>query len=345
MRRKRPVSRAVLWCGIWLMCGVASIAHASTAVVVPPHVDPGIASEASEPELQELVRLIKAHGFDVISPGQAAAAAEDAQQSGSFPKHIHPDDCRDAECATEYRKLFDASVAVQLALTGQSGKVREVGVVISESASANFTGSASVQGGDLKGAVQAAYAAARDKQLRGEGPWLSVAGSPAGAQVYVDGAEYGSLPFERRHIEPGNHRLELRSDGFISQTLAIDVPARIDHEQRMEITLAPLHDSAEPKLDRTWDYVVGGAFAVLGAVHLGMGVQQKLKAGDCSDTVAGVCTARYGDDDGVARENLLLGLGAASLAVGGAIIGGAPIARLRLNASRQTALLSVGGSF
>ena len=324
---------------------IANVAHASIAVVVPPHVEPSVAVEEAEPALQELVRLIKAHGFDVISPGQAAAAAEDAQQSGGFPKHISPDDCLNAECAAEYRKLFDASIAVQLSLWGKGGKVRNVDVVVSESASASFAGAAAVAGGDLKGAIQAAYGAARDKQLHGEGPWLSVAGGPAGALVYVDGLEYGSVPFERRHIEAGSHRLEVRSDGYITVTLTINIPAGIDHNERAEIFLAQLHAGDERKLDRTWDYVLGGVTAAVGAVHLGMGIQQKLRAGDCAKSQAGRCTERYGEEEGSLRENLLLGLGGASMAMGGAIMWGAPIARLRVHGSRATALLSLSGAF
>ena len=325
----------------------APSARANTAVVVPPATDTAAPAELLDAATSELMRLIRVHGFDVISPGQASVSAEDAQQSGNFPAQLNPLDCRSVECAVEYRRLFDASFAAQLMLSGLAGKLRSVTVTITESASATFTASAPVEGGDSKGAVQAAYGSARDKYVRGEGPWLSIAGGPAGALVLVDGQEYGNLPIERRYLAPGAHRVEVRAEGHAAQVVALKIPTRIDHEERLNVTLAALgtKPSKEHALDRTWDYVTGGLIAAAGAAHLSVGVFQLLKRDECATHDAQGCTSYYGDDEGIAQEKLLIGLGAAGVAVGALWMGLGPIARLSVRADARSAALTVHGAF
>ncbi|HEX6242942.1 MAG TPA: PEGA domain-containing protein, partial [Polyangiales bacterium] len=272
---------------------------------------------------------------------------EDAQQSGSFSRDLNPNDCRSAECATEYRRLFDASFAVQMRLLGTGGKVRGVIITITESPTATFTANTMVEGADVKGAIQAAYSAAREKHLRGEGPWLSAEGSPAGAVVYLDGLEYGTVPFERRYVEGGSHRVDVRKDGYITQGFQVQIPNRIDHEERLQVKLALIGGApvVERRIDRTWDYVLGGLVMAAGGAHLAMGIQQKLKAGDCAEQdEAGECTRVYGSKSGT-KENALLGFGAAGVAIGVILIGVAPIGRVRLQADRQSAALTFSGGF
>jgi hypothetical protein len=316
-------------------------------VVVPPSTDTGAALDTLEIAATELIRLIRVQGFDVISPGQASASAEDAQQSGNFPAHLNPLDCRSVECAIEYRRLFDASFAAQLLLSGATGKARTVTVTITEGANASFKSSAEIQGSDLKGAVSAAYASARDKYVRGEGPWLSIAGGPAGAIVLVDGQEYGSLPIERRYIGGGIHQVEVRAPGYSTEKFELNIPGRIDHEERREVALSALagHGAKPAKLDRTWDYVVGSALAAAGALHLGFGIYQALKSGDCAVGDGTICTRRYGDNHSPKQENLLIGLGAAGIAAGAIWMGVGPIARLSVRADSRSAALSLSGAF
>jgi PEGA domain len=342
--------RGVSWrivVGCALLWTWTAAARASTAVVVPPSVDLATSPEVVEGATSELSRLLRVHGFDVISPGQAAAAAEDAQTTNSFSREHSPLDCRTPICATEYRRLFDASFAVHLRLLGSGGKVRTVTVTITESPTASFAASSMVEGADVKGAIQAAYGAAREKHLRGEGPWLSVSGTPAGAVVYLDGQEYGTLPFERRYVDGGTHRVEIRKDGFITQSMSVEIPARVDLEQRLAVKLAPLGAApvAERRIDRTWDYVLGAAVMAAGGVHLAMGIQQKLKEGDCSERNAdGSCRLAYGTDDGL-RENVLVGVGAAGVALGGILMWAAPIGRFGLKADQHSAAITLRGGF
>jgi PEGA domain len=334
---------ALAWVALSIWAVHPTTVHANTAVVVPPSIDMTAPADVLDTAATELMRLIRVQGFDVISPGQASAAAEDAQASGTFPAQFNVLDCRSVECAIEYRRLFDASFAAQLFVSGLSGKVSTVTVTITESANVTFTGTAPLQGGDMKAAVQVAYGAARDKYVRGEGPWLTVAGGPAGAQVIVDGQEYGTLPIEHRYLAPGAHQLEVRADGHTAQKLSLEIPAQIDHEERLNVTLLALGDAQKKhKLDRTWDYVTGGLIAAVGAAHLALGAYQFKKSGSCVDTD---CTRVYGDDSGKSQEKLLMGLGAAGVAAGALWMGIGPIARLSVRADAHAASLNLRGAF
>jgi hypothetical protein len=328
-----------------LFSAMASVAHASPVVIVPPRAEDGIGGDVVERAVIELMRVIRAQGLDPISPGQSGVSAEEARESGSFPKSMNPTECLSTPCASEFRKLFDASFAVQLSLFAEGKRPGSVAVVITETPEAYFTASAEIEGGDVQAAVRAAYLAAREKHLRGAGPWLSVLGTPDGATVVVDDEEFGSLPIDRRHIAPGVHRVQVRRRGFVTRNLTVEIPQNIDHDERLEVALGAL-DGAEPRVvDRTWDYVLGGALAAAGAVHLVLGAYQMSKVGDCAEYENDECVEAYGDKQGVRQEPLLLGLGAAGLAAGGLVMGLAPIGHLRLRAGKESAAIAVGGVF
>lgn len=333
-----------------LLCMTSARASAASAVIVPPRLEKGVSAEVGEAAVEELVRLMRANGFDTISPGQAEPAAEDAQRNGAFPAEINVHECLTPECAAEYRKLFDAPFAVQLSLFSEAGNASSVTVVITEKADAYFAGNAPIQARDVRAAVRTAYGAARERYLRGAGPWLGVSGHPEGATVYLDGSEYGRLPVAKRHVEPGMHRIEVREDNFSTFSQTVNIPTQVDHEEEVLVELSPIAGNAqladyERNLDRKWDYVLGGVVAAAGLAHVGIGLYQMAQRGDCAERDAGVCTARYGDDDGAKRDNLLVGFGAATALIGGGIMWWAPIARLQVRASRDAAYLKVGGTF
>ena len=152
----------VPWFGL-LLWGMASVAHASPVVIVPPRADAGVGSDAVERAVSELMRVIRAQGLDPISPGQSGASAEEARDTGSFPKSMNPNECLSVECAIEFRKLFDAGFAVQLSLFAES-----------RSADSSIQSAA----GQLVRASRSAYAVAR--RLRE----AAMVWSPSRAQPY-----------------------------------------------------------------------------------------------------------------------------------------------------------------
>ncbi|MDB4990607.1 MAG: hypothetical protein JWN04_5785 [Myxococcaceae bacterium] len=333
----------------------AASARADVAVLVPPHVEQLPSGEVLEQAVEELSRLLKLQGFDVISAGQAGPAAEAEQQRGVFPPSYDPLYCVTPECANEYRKLFDAIFAVQLVISSRAQKAASVSVVLTESPKAFFDGAAPVEGRDIRSAVRSAFESARQKQEEGAGPWLTVTGSPEGAMVYVDGMEYGRLPFAKRHVEAGVHRLEVRDDRYLVEQRALDIPGQIAHVEVVNVALTPLEGSAREsapsdaprsRIHRSpWDYVLGGSIAAFGAANLVSGIYQKSEAGRCSQRdEASLCTRQYSSSNAT-KENLMIGLGAAGIALGAVVVGLGPIGHLQLQAGSDRALLQLKGKF
>lgn len=342
---------AIPLCGVWS----SAVARADAAVVVPPDVEPLESPELVEEARAELIRLLRAQGFNPISDGQAGPFAEADQQRvdqqrPAFPKNYDPMHCITPDCANEYRKLFDGAFAVQFAIASREERATSVSVVITESPKAFFKGKAPVEGRDVRAAVRIAFEAARAKQEEGPGPWLTVTGKPAGAIVFVDGAEYGHIPFTKRHVDAGSHRFEVRADSYIADLRTLTVANEVEHIEEVRVELAPLTPVASKDggthrrgvRRSVWDWAVGGALAAVGAVHLVSGVYQKVKAGECVDD-SSPCTERYQHNG--RRENLLIGLGATGVALGAVVIGLGPVGQLQVQSGSDRALLKLKGTF
>jgi hypothetical protein len=353
-RKVSMIQRILLLAGL-LLCGLQQV-RADAAVMVPPHVDQSAGEDVTEQAIEELTRLLRVQGFDVISAGQSGPTAEAEQQRGAFPQTYDPLYCLTPECANEYRRLFDAIFAVQLSLSGK-GAHTSLSVIFTESPKAFFRGSAPIEGHDVRSAVRIAFEAARQKQLEGAGPWLSIEGTPEGATVFVDRVEYGRIPFHKRHVDPGEHRIEIRAEGRTTQIRKISVPSKIDHVEQLDVHLvhgtgeavAIGDDSDNNKRSKgvrtVWDWALGGAVLAVGAAHLAAGIYQKSKAGDCAEEFAGRCTSVYGDESGISRENLLLGFGAAGVALGATIMVVGPVGRLQVRSGVDHASLHFTGIF
>ena len=336
--------------------GLPASVHADVAVMVPPQTERGAGSDIGDKAVDELTRLLKVQGFDVVSAGQAAAAAEAEQQRGAFSRSYDPLYCITPECANEYRKLFDATFAVQLKLSGKGVRASSVSVVLTENPQAFFTGSAPMEGRDARSAVRIAFETARSRQAEGAGPWLSVQGSPEASTVYLDGMEFGRIPFFKRHVEPGSHRIEVRATGHATEIRNVTIPNEIDHVQRVDVELAKV--SADPVMSAAsspehdhvsarspWDWVLGGALVAVGATHVGFGIYQKSRDGDCAERIDGRCTELYGDRRGMSRDNALIGFGAGVIGVGALVMGVGPLGRLQLRSGTDHASLHWSGEF
>jgi hypothetical protein len=345
---------------IWSLCLascalLATAARADVAVLVPPRTDQGASGDVGEQSMEELTRLLRSQGFDVISAGQAGAAAEAEQQRGVFPRNYDPMFCITPECANEYRKLFDAPFSVQLSIASKNGRAASVSIVLTEAPRSFFSATALVEGKDVRSAVRSAFEAAREKQRDGAGPWLSVSGVPDGATVYVDNSEFGHVPFQKRRIDPGNHRVEIRADKYVSDVRTLNIAGEIDHVENLVVALKPVgesgyaaHESRHPRRFRrsAWDWALGGALIAVGGAHLIAGIYQKTRDGDCAEQADdGACVKVYGTGSGAARDNLMIGLGAAGVAAGALVMGLGPIGTLGLRANGERALLELKGTF
>ncbi|MET0340525.1 MAG: PEGA domain-containing protein [Polyangiales bacterium] len=336
------------------LLGVTRSAHADVAVMVPPRIEQDARADLLEQGIEELTRLLRVQGFDVISAGQAGATAEGEQQRGGFPGNYDPLYCVTPECANEYRRLFDAPFAVQLGLPG--ARANTVSVVLTEGVHAYFAGSAPIEANDVRAAVRAAFEAAREKQKDGVGPWLSVRGKPEGATVRIDGAEYGKVPLVKRRIEPGARVLEIHAAHHAVERRTLEIPHEIDHVETVDVQLRPLDRLAAHRAESRaqggsriyrspWDYALGGTLATVGVVHLIAGIYQKSVEGDCADRNLLGCGERYGDGGGVSRANMLLGFGALGIAAGATVIVLGPIGRLQIRSGADRAGLELKVEF
>lgn len=317
---------------------LVATARADVVVLVPPHAEPGIPEESVDRSLEALGRAVRVEGFDVVSAGQAAALA-DSNGKGEAPD-LDPDRCVTVECALEFVRLFDASFAVQTSLFREGKALSSVTVVVVEKADAYFSGSSQVQGGDIESAVTSAYKRARAKQSEGAGPWLSVAGQPRGAAVYVDGQEFGHLPIHRRRIATGTHRVVVRSDGYSTHNDSLDIPDRIDHEEKLDVRLTPL-GNANARRRHPVDWVIGSVLMAGGLVYAGSGAVDYVREGDCQEKADGQCVAYY---DRTRVSDLKLGLGGGVAVLGAAYLWWAPIG-LSAMKTKETAFVNVRYSF
>ncbi len=323
------------------------------AVMVPPRTDQLPQGDVSDTASEELARLLRWDSFNVISPGQASAAAEGQQRAGGFSKNFDPMYCITTECAEEYRKLFDGLFAAQLSIVSKNGRLLNVTVVLTEDPRSFYSGQAPVEGNDVRAAVREAYGTAREKQRVGAGPWLTVTGYPERATVYLDKSEFGHLPLQKRRITPGSHELEVRAEDYDSETRTLNVPGNIDHHEQVTVALhraSELPRSAFEKppssIGRSpWDWAVGGVLAAVGTAHFIAGIYQKSREGDCAERRNGVCVEEYGTGSGAKRDNLLIGFGAAGMAAGGLIMGLGPLGALSMHAGKQSASLQLRGKF
>jgi hypothetical protein len=67
---------------------------------------------------------------------------------------------------------------------------------------------------------------------------LEVVSEPTGAQVFLDGSEMGLTPIELSDLEPGDHLLRLRLDGYLENSRSVLVVP--DKATRMRVSLTPL---------------------------------------------------------------------------------------------------------
>jgi hypothetical protein len=313
----------------------APTVRADVVVLVPPHAEAGIPEESVDRSLEALGRAIRVEGFDVVSAGQAAAIAETDEKAPD----LDADRCVTVECALEFVRLFDASFAVQTSLFREGKKASSVTVLVVEKADAYFSGSSEIQGGDIETAVTSAYKRARAKQAEGAGPWLSVNGQPRGASVYIDGQEFGHLPIHRRRLAKGTHRVVVRSDGYTTHNDSIDIPDRIDHEEKLDVKLTPLASRARRR--HPVDWVIGSVMMAGGLLYAGSGVRDYMKDGECQEKSGGQCVAYH---DKTLISDLKLGLGGGAALLGGAYLWWAPIG-LSAMKSRETAYVNVRYSF
>jgi hypothetical protein len=215
--------RAALLAGLWLPSAV----RAETALLLPPSGDPNL--QAQQEQGQAALRAaLEGQGIQLISREQAVRSLPSDEGR----------DCVRVDCAPVLLRPAGADFAVAMALwsAGGSAPTRSVFITLVGAQGARFPGSAVIAGDDVVAAVRSALNDARGLQLLGPGPWLKVHGTPEGAEVHVDGAVVGSLPY-RAAIEAGLHTLEVRADGHGTLIRSVQVPPNSGRQVDVQVAL------------------------------------------------------------------------------------------------------------
>lgn len=282
---------------IALSWAVACPVLAQKAVLGPADAQVGgepvrkLASDA----LGEALRM---QGFTVILFEDAKTAVPRGQS------------CDDA-CASRLLRAVSADVSALVKILPDTQNMpAESHVLLLDAAGHHFDGSAAVRDGDVRDATTRALLEARSYQLLGPGPWLSVDGTPAGADVLIDGNLVGKLPY-RASVAAGSHELVVREAGYSRYNKALEVPADDSEKLQLRVALEPAvieapsaalelpvehaAESSNEASDRTWLAipiamgVVGVGLAAATTVRIASGVDS------CAEPdAANRCTSRSG---------------------------------------------------
>src|SRR5262249_44518132 len=142
--------------------------------------------------------------------------------------------CEQIACAPALLADLHADIAVGLAVW-RGEHDAEVNVTIVDAAGTRYPGSAPT-GPDAGEAARAALLQAQALRMLGPGPWVSIAGDPTGASVWIDGRFVGSLPY-RAGVTPGDHKLEVRADGHAAKALDLRIPLEPTSLEALEVKL------------------------------------------------------------------------------------------------------------
>ena|GEM_PF-2718188 len=118
-------------------------------------------------------------------------------------------------------------------------------VTLQDAAGHRYEGVAELRDGDVRDATTRSMLEARSYQLLGPGPWLSVVGTPEGAEVLVDGQRVGELPY-RGAIAVGQHEVVVREAGYVKHRESVDVPDQPSRRMERKVALEPAPLASAP---------------------------------------------------------------------------------------------------
>ena len=251
-----------------LLLGIAlpSAARADeVAVLLPLIADVDIAEAQREEALQTLVRALETAGYGLRAVPLGGP---------SFER------CEQARCASAAREAADADVAVHLRLFHASigGGLGEVVLTLFSDAG-TAVGRSGGEGAltDIPAATRAALADAQRRAVEtSSGIVLAVTGTPPHAEIDVDGAYVGELPY-RGPIDPGSHRVVVRREGYREEARDLSVPTVGGHVERVQVDLVPIGGAggADPVFVATGAALtaLGLAGAVVSIVDLSIAAQ------------------------------------------------------------------------
>lgn len=266
----------------------AGTARAETAAVLTPFTEEPVSDEVRGQTLDLVADWLRERGIEVVMPADAAP---------QLPPDLRH--CRQERCALGYMQYIkQADYAVLTSVWGQSRGTGATGVSLTflTRDGQRYDESWAITE-SLALSVDAALTHAYTSFLRGPGPWLTVRGTPAGAEVLVDGVGVGLLPCHTR-IKPGEHEILVRHAGYASHRTAISVARKVDTHQELDITLKEGSAAAIAAAP-----TAGGAAATYGSDEQPGSLQQEPGKLAAQETSAPLQEPAVSDDPGRARPS------------------------------------------
>jgi hypothetical protein len=176
--------------------------HAARAqhVIMLPHPGEGTLAAERDAAQQAVRDALRDEGMSVVD-----SAALGEPERG----------CRQVTCAPALLAAREAELAAAIAVWRAQPQL-QVHVTLVDPAGHRYSGVAGVDPAHADAGARAALVEARGLQLLGPGPWVRIEGSPAGAEVVIDGRFAGVLPY-RAALRAGDHQLEVRASGHRSE--------------------------------------------------------------------------------------------------------------------------------
>ena len=168
------------------------------------------------------------------------------------------------------------------------------------------------------GELVAARGASLSKQLEAIAqapPVVVLQSAPDGAEVYVDARFVGRTPLEHE-LDPGQHDIEFRAPGYVSQTRTVDAVTGIREDVSVTLGRAQVDERARA-------LVIGGAVTLgLGVALVGAGapliaIDSQPYEAECNPDAEGDCERLH---DTLAVGAGLTAVGAAAAVTGAALL-------------------------
>ncbi|MFM2417815.1 MAG: hypothetical protein RL385_2538 [Pseudomonadota bacterium] len=244
------------------------------ATPLPTVTEPGVPAGTDAEVLAAMKSELTARGFTLAPP----PAQEDLS-------------CFTDECDTRFARLAGAKFAVRAKVfQSRTASLAMFATTAGGAVYATELPLRGTSGAELHAAVSSALTDLERQIKAGQGPFLSVRGTPEGAAVRLDGAPAGNLPMVGARITPGEHTVVVEAPGYASWDHTFtaeryagslvelnDVTLSVRTEA--QATEAERNTPARPSHAAAWS-ISGGAV---------------LSVGIALCAVGGVAVARHGD--------------------------------------------------
>jgi hypothetical protein len=285
---------ALALAALWVAIGVA---RAQVAVLLPHSGEASLQAEREQAQAS-VVRTLREQGMTVRLQEDAGAAPSTQVAEGppEDAARAQPaaEPCARPACAPALLAETGGELAVAVAVWhgGEAGAGQQVNVTVVDRAGNRYPASAAVEGDNAPAAARTALLSARALQLLGPGPWIEVRGEPAGADVLIDGAYAGALPY-RGALEPGDHQLQLRSGEQHGAERLVHMPLDPTETVRVEISAAGAPAAADVGLPpddlieepSVWNYILGGSAIGVGVALATIDpIPSAIRDGECVDS-------------------------------------------------------------